>query len=241
MDWQRLFWMHMVLAVWHSVVALWVGLSPTQFYTTMDGYSQQFEVGQMSWWFLLLAATDHVITASSCRNENGLYRAWVQGDHMPVLWRWIEYSFSASLMNVQIVLLCRCTAVVWALVVALSTMLMMVLGAVAEPRALLDSRMRAICVACSWLCFGMAWAVIVTFYADNASGAPGFVHAIIAILFVCESAFGVVFSVYYNADSDAEKYHRELAYGLLSMVAKSSLALITWGGARAQGGGDSQK
>jgi hypothetical protein len=149
--------------------------------------------------------------------------------------RWFEYAFSASTMNVQILFLCRCTDLGTLLSVAFVTFFMVVMGALSEKPGVRAGR--ALQLITGWIAFVAVWATILVYYGTNIAGAPdyvkGFVTAIIVVEILLEASFGVVHLYFWNVQPDREG-QREVAYATLSLVAKVSLALITYFGARSR-------
>jgi hypothetical protein len=213
-----MFLIHTLLIVVHGGVGIWLVSQPTHY------YYHGFEVGQMSWWFLFMAALDHLcsggvllLTREPC----------IQTDRLLAAIRWTEYLFSATTMNTQIAMLSQVDEIPLVVFTALCTMLMITEGAVADLFEVSETH-RKMYEYHSWIAFIVAWTPIFVYFFDHAARIPAFVIAIIFILFSLESLFGAVFHFF------REPTQREFAYATLSLTAKLSLALITFNGAKAR-------
>jgi exosortase/archaeosortase len=76
--------------------------------------------------------------------------------------------------------------------------------------------------ALGWALFSLLWAIKLALVLRNADSVPGFVWAIMVVLFLLESSFGAVDLVTWRSYA-----HTEYAYGALSLLAKQSLAWMT--------------
>jgi len=86
-----------------------------------------------------------------------------------------------------------------------------------------------------WLCFAAIWGVLLLQYALSVSSdTPGFVHAIVGVLFCLDASFGLA-ALWALTLPREQLYKREAAYAVLSLSAKMSLAWIQWGGFKARG------
>ena len=191
--------------------------------TLVEYIDRDVKVGYFSFLFTLLAAADHLLVATRLRSayEDGLTRGIN-------LFRWAEYSLSASLMNVMIAMLCGVQEVQVLQAVGFLTATCMIFGALVEgalPTAMITPR-HIFWLGC--VPFLGAWVLIFGAFIRNSDGAPDFVYALVFVLFFCECAFGV------NQIRYASSYlQREVVYSLLSPTAKFTLALVTYGGLRA--------
>jgi len=229
---RNLYRMHGVLTVAHLVTSLLMfALVATQFgdagkVQLFDTYASRkssvpeiirlgvFQVGYLCAAFLLMAATDHAVVLL-CRTSHTNY---LRNGENP--YRWAEYAVSLSTMNVLIMVLCG--------VLELGTLLLGVL-------------LSMTCIACGWLheSVGMGpdmgrvgWIPYVTYWilvfvnVSRADSLPSFVWVIIIILFVLQTAFGVVPWMF-----KAHPYiYTEFAFCALSAVSKQLLAWITFFG-----------
>lgn len=124
--------------------------------------------------------------------------------------RWIEYAFSASIMSLAIALLCRIDDIVLLGIVFVSTFIVMLTGNVVErdiARIALgksvytnedaeeDKKPSALFWAASLLEI-LTWAMIFLYYFDAVREVPGFVHGVMAVLFICYMAYPVLIVLY---------------------------------------------
>jgi hypothetical protein len=221
---------HLVMACLHLGVSVYLLLNVPAFYVDME-YVGRFRVGILSGIFLAFASVDHLL----CTWLWEEYKGMVEGFEERSVWfRWTEYAFSATIMNIEIALMCGCDSLIWIGAVGLATDLMIQRGSAAEPK---KANARGFNTFLSWVFFCVAWSIIFTFYTTHASGAPWFVHVIVSSLFVFESLFGIVFAVASNqVETSDGAFAREWAYLTLSLVSKMSLAVITYMGTRARAG-----
>jgi hypothetical protein len=191
--------------------------------------------------FSLLAALHHgVVLIPSVRKAyihevESLQGSWI---------RWLEYSWSASLMNVCIAWECGLTDL-WTLInVGSLTALLMVLGLIAESTVhtrTSPSSSRSVTLTWTshmlgWAVFTVIWAQIWTAYGLNVNrslqSVPAFIHAIVSTLFVLECFFGVVQIIWIWTHAPTVEYawYQEYAYDILSFVAKTTLSWLVLGG-----------
>lgn len=229
------FWIHLVLGLVHLATGIVQFCVPTSFRATVtigsrltfDGdavwtlVSDNVNPAYLSGLFLLLAAADHVYTAATVRS----YLLTVETG-APVPQRWMEYSVSASLMNVLIAMLCNVQDLVTLMTVAVLTALMMTAGYVDEDVRSLTRYTTLV----GWVCFVWIWTIIFCQFSSTATDAPAFVWAVVFVLFVLEALFGVVSALSSGYHGQSKYDNRELAYAALSLFAKQSLAWIAFGG-----------
>lgn len=227
---------HLVLVVVHGATAIAQYVIPTKFSTPTGmlrlamasggtdaslqlEHATQVDTGNLSVIFLAMAAVDHAAILLSWK----LYTKTLRPGQC-VWWRWFEYSFSASLMNVEIALLCGVVDTLLLVSIAVSTAVVMVCGAFAE---MSDDKDKLRWHITGWLAFLAAWFPIIWTFAAFGSGAPEFVHAVFYLLFVCELSFGVLALATMRSGMEQK---REFGYATLSLVAKQLLAWIVFGG-----------
>lgn len=213
---QELILTHLALLAVHGSIATWLATRPTYYYY----HGGDFEVGQMSWWFLYMAAADHMLCV--------LVAVWLpEGRALDTVRaiRWTEYFFSASTMNAQIAMLCQVEHTSLVATTAAFTMIMIAVGALADS---LSGRPRIIFSAASWIAFVVAWSSPAIYYFHRVADIPYFVTVIVFLLVCLEALFGAVFHLA-NA-----RITQERAYAALSFAAKTSLALITYHSASAR-------
>lgn len=188
-------------------------------------------VGVLPGVFLALAAADHAMISFFWDVYARMLEHHTQ---RPVWFRWAEYSVSATVMNIQILLLCKCEFITFLILIALLTVVMNVCGGLAEPTERTDRT--AMYNTVGWVCFSAIWLIIFGFFAAAGAGnVPVFVVVIVAVLFVLEASFGIVhLAAGTHVDSVNGAYAREYAYTTLSLASKLSLALITYYGTKAR-------
>ena len=179
--------------------------------------------------FLALAALDHLVTATVAR---GTYERDLRGGINR--FRWVEYSFSASIMIVLICLYSGITGIAALIAVLGANVGMILFGWVQE---LLNPPGRA---STTMLAFwfgtlvGLApWAAL----AVNIIGAeeiPGFVIGIFVSLFIFFMSFGANQWLQYRGVGPWADYgYGEKVYLVLSLAAKSALAWQIFAGSLA--------
>lgn len=125
--------------------------------------------------------------------------------------RWAEYALSASIMTLCIALLCTVDQVVVLGGFVVITVLVMAAGYKAESDiaaivhkktsnytaedAKADSKPSELFWGAAIL-EGVVWAFIIAYYINHVGSVPWFVHAIVGVLFVCYSAYPVLFALY---------------------------------------------
>lgn len=171
--------------------------------------------------FLFLAAADHLLVAAPGVNR------WYERhlDLRTNYARWIEYSISASIMIVLVVLFVgiRDLAALMAIFAANTGMILF---------GLLMERQQAPGSA-DWSAFWFGslvglvpWAAV-AIYVAGTPRVPGFVYAIIATQFVLFFSFAVNMVLQYRQVGRWQSYrHGEVVYVVLSLVAKSLLAWL---------------
>jgi hypothetical protein len=176
--------------------------------------------------FLGLAALDHLLIATVLRGRyeddlrTGINRA-----------RWVEYSFSATLMVVLIALYCGITEVTALVGIAGANVAMILFGWLQE-RANPPGRERTTMLPFLFgtIAGAAPWVAIVV----NVLGSdtvPGFVYGIVVAQFVFFFSFGLNQWLQYRGVGPWREYaYGEKAYLVLSLGAKSVLAWQIFGG-----------
>eukprot|EP00741_Cyanophora_paradoxa_P024665 tig00022104_g23814.t1 len=191
-------------------------------------------VGYMSGLFLLLSFLNHALCAAPISNEH--YNRMIAGGAN--YWRWIEYSFSASLMHVMIGILCGIADVHTLFLIFGLTHVTMIYGATFER----DNAGRfGMGPRVAWLHFWLGfiphafnWLVIACHFFRNVrvGSPPGFVWAIIFIEFILDLSFAVNLWLQWKGVGRYREYaFGELMFTVLSLSAKQLLAWIAFGGA----------
>lgn len=179
--------------------------------------------------FLVLAGVDHLLTATWGRRtyESDLTKGINR-------YRWVEYSFSATLMVILIAFYSGLTGITTVIAIAGANIGMILLGWIQE---LMNPPGRARTTMLPfWFgtLVGLApWAAIVI----NVAGAetvPGFVYGIVVAQFVFFFSFGLNQWLQYRGVGRWSDYaFGEKGYLVLSLVAKSVLAWQIFGGSLA--------
>jgi len=179
--------------------------------------------------FLLLAAVDHGLTATLARGayERDL-RAGINR------FRWVEYSFSATLMILLIASYNGITEISAVIAIAGANVAMILFGWVQEAVNPPGEPVRTMLPFWAGTVVGLApWVAIVVSTA-GAPEVPGFVYGIVVSLFVFFSSFGLNQWLQYRGVGPWASYgFGEKAYLVLSLVAKSALAWQIFGGSLA--------
>lgn len=179
--------------------------------------------------FLALAAVDHLLTATVLRNryERGLR-------HGINRFRWIEYSFSASLMVVLIVMYSGITDITGLIAIVGANVAMILFGWLQErmnPPGRSSTTMMpfwfgALAGSAPWI------AVIVNVV--GAQEVPGFVYGIVIAELVFFFSFALNQWLQYRGLGRWRSYvYGEKTYLVLSLIAKSYLAWQIYGGSLA--------
>lgn len=179
--------------------------------------------------FFFLSATAHLLIATVYNKEydedlkKGLNKA-----------RWVEYSVSASIMMVAIALLVGIYDLMSLIMIFCLTAIMNLMGLVMEIHNQTTKKT-------NWMSFyigcfaGIVPWVAIAFYmwlgADNGSKAPDFVYWIFVSIFVFFNCFAINMVLQYKKIGKWKDYlYGELAYIVLSLVAKSLLAWQVFAG-----------
>ncbi|MBJ7459399.1 MAG: heliorhodopsin HeR [Thermoleophilaceae bacterium] len=179
--------------------------------------------------FLILAAIDHLLTATVLRER--YERDLAAGINR---FRWIEYSVSATLMLILIAFYNGITDVTAIVAIIGANVAMILFGWLQElmnPPARTKTTMLPF-----WFgtIAGIAPWVAILINTIGAESPPGFVYGIVASLFVLFMSFGVNQWLQYRQIGPWRDYlFGEKAYLVLSLVAKSLLAWQIFGGSLA--------
>lgn len=179
--------------------------------------------------FLVLAALDHLVTAMVARDryESDLRRGINR-------FRWVEYSFSATLMVILISMYSGITGIAALTAVAGANVAMILFGWVQE---LMNPPGRAeTTMVPFWFgtIAGLAPWVAIAVNVVGAETVPGFVYGIVVAQFVFFFSFGLNQWLQYQGVGRWSDYaFGEKGYLVLSLVAKSVLAWQIFGGSLA--------
>jgi len=148
--------------------------------------------------------------------------------------RWMEYSFSASIMMVAIAMLSGMFDVSSLLMLATLTSAMNLMGLVME---LWNQKSKSVNWLAYWLgcLFGIVpWIAVVIYFVGASvygSGVPSFVYWIYVSIFVFFNSFAINMWLQYKKKGKWVDYlYGERAYIILSLVAKAVLAWQVWAG-----------
>jgi hypothetical protein len=157
------------------------------------------------------------------------YDTMIENNKNPL--RFIEYSFSASIMLIAIAILNGVTDINLITSIAILTAACQLCGLAVE--FVDDSRMKWLLHFIGWLQF--AWAYGIIFHAffrsikssndNNVPGPPNFVYVIVILLFLLYSSFGFVQLIELILGDNFNKYTKEKSYVVLSLTAK---LLLGW-------------
>jgi hypothetical protein len=179
--------------------------------------------------FLVLAALDHLVTATVTRDryESDLRRGINR-------FRWVEYSFSATLMVILISMYSGITGIAALIAIAGANVAMILFGWVQElmnPPGRAETTMLPF-----WFgtVVGLAPWVAIAINVAGAEMVPGFVYGIVVAQFVFFFSFGLNQWLQYRGLGRWGDYaFGEKGYLVLSLVAKSVLAWQIFGGSLA--------
>ncbi|MFP3882549.1 MAG: heliorhodopsin HeR [Actinomycetota bacterium] len=179
--------------------------------------------------FLTLAALDHLLTGTVARDR---YEADLrQGVNR---FRWVEYSFSATLMVILIALYSGITGIDALVAIAGANVAMISFGWIQErmnPPGREETTMLPF-----WFgtIAGLAPWVVIAINVAGAETVPGFVYGIVVAQFVFFFSFGLNQWLQYRGIGRWADYASgEKSYLVLSLVAKSVLAWQIFGGSLA--------
>ena len=184
--------------------------------------------------FFLMSAIAH---ASAGWLLRGRYEAFLARGMNPL--RWVEYSFSSTVMIVAIAYLSYITDFPALVAIAGANVAMILFGwsmeAANEGRATVDWKHYIFgCIAgiVPWLAiFSVLWAYSAQEGLPADAGIPAFVYVIIASLFVAFNIFAITMVLQYRKVGRWRDYlYGEKTYMILSLVAKSLLAWQVWSG-----------
>ena len=179
--------------------------------------------------FFFLSATAHFIIATVYNKkynsdlEKGINKA-----------RWIEYSISASIMMVSIALLVGVSDIMSLVMIFALTSVMNLMGLVMEIHNQTTKKTSWISYIIGCLAGAVPWVVIAFYFwmsADNGKAAPDFVYWIFVSIFVFFNCFAFNMVLQYKKIGKWKNYlYGELAYIVLSLIAKSLLAWQVFAG-----------
>jgi Heliorhodopsin len=183
--------------------------------------------------FILLSGLDHLMV--SFPGIRGTYEYYIARHQNP--FRWFEYTFSASLMRVMIAQLSGVTDVHILFGIFCLAATTMILGACHES---VNAKARADGYRQNWFPFLVAWvphlaswSIIFCYFLVSVSRGdpPGFVWAIVFILFTLDATFAVLFYLQWAKLYGYSDYVKgEIGFIILSFTSKTLLAWLNYGG-----------
>jgi hypothetical protein len=178
--------------------------------------------------FIALAAIDHGVT----------FIKWNSGYADSVrrgvaYFRWVEYSFSAALMNVNILVLSNGVDIYQLVAVFILTSTCMFFGAAAEFSDASSSKFGNpfIWMSLGFVPFVGAWSIIVGNFTSSIRAPPDFVYLIIVVLVLLELTFAANLLLRLCRTSTKRFRDAELGWIFLSVTSKTFLAWIQYQGA----------
>jgi len=189
-------------------------------------------VGYYSGVFLLLCFLDHFLVATLFRSQYEWYLKRAQNP-----FRWVEYSVSAAVMRIEIAQLSGMMDIHLLIAVFGLASATMLFGLLQErmtssehgnPK---EKSLLAFWLGCVPHLF--SWAIVMSYFFHGVSNGdpPGFVWAIIFILFILDSTFAIAMYLQQKEIGKWKDYiYGEYTYIILSLSAKLLLAWINYGG-----------
>lgn len=187
-------------------------------------------VGYLSAVFLFLSALDHLIVSTCGKKayESGLDRNYN-------IFRWVEYALSASVMRVIVGILSGVVDFNQLLLIFGHTAVTMIFGLVFElenqGKRLQPDDVRWYTYWLGFISHTFAWATIIWYFIQVASAgdAPGFVYAIVIVVFLLDLTFPIALGLQWRAKGIFRSYaNGEIAFIILSFTSKNLLAWINF-------------
>ncbi len=177
--------------------------------------------------FLLMSATAHFLLAFPLKKK---YIANLKRNYNPI--RWWEYAFSSSVMIVLIAIFFTVVDIWTLFAIFVSNFLMNMFGWQMEKL----NRSNEGHIDWSPYILGVVagavpWVIIIGYFLGTGGTPPTFVYAIFAIELVLFNCFAIVMVAYYKKWGKFGDYaYSERVYQLLSLIAKTLLAWLVFGG-----------
>lgn len=184
--------------------------------------------------FVALAALDHIIVSFYAWFRPQVFEQYIYVKKQNPL-RWIEYSFSASIMTVLLGTLAGVYDVHTSFLVAVLTGICNILGIAIEAMPKDPETRRGVPLFLYWVASIALIASILPqlcYFFSNVENIPGFVYAAYLLTFVCYLGFALNFYFYYFLDW-YDFSRSEVIYVILSFTAKTFLAWDVFGGFKA--------
>jgi hypothetical protein len=194
----------------------------------------KLNVGWLNGVFLGLSALDHLLV---CTCFKGVYERQLSKNYN--LFRWIEYAVSASIMRIVVGILSGLTDLHMQFLNFGLTAMTMIFGLVFElenkkNRLSEHNKVRWYLYWLGFIPHFFSWTVVMGyfFYSLSTGDPPGFVYAIIFIIFALDLSFAIVLGLQWLAKCCFRPYvNGEIAFIILSFTSKNLLAWINYFGA----------
>jgi hypothetical protein len=176
--------------------------------------------------FLLMSAFAHFLLAWPL---NKRYIANLQRNYNPI--RWFEYAFSSSVMIVLIAIFFTIVDVWTLFALFVSNFLMNMLGLLMEKHNQTTKKTDWTAFILGVIAGLVPWIVITGYFLGTDGTPPNFVYAIYIIEFILFNCFAWVMLAYFKKWGKFKDYaYGERVYQILSLVAKTLLAWLVFGG-----------
>lgn len=180
--------------------------------------------------YLFISSLNHLLV---CMKGKKAYERGLKHDYN--IFRWIEFSFSASLMKVIIGLLCGIIDLNSLILIFGLSSVTMILGLIFE----LENSGKRMDHLVKWHVYWAAfiphtflWVVILTYLAKYTTddNARGFVRPFIIIIFLLDITFPIVLGLQWRAKGLFRLYATgEIVFTILSLIIKNALAWMIYG------------
>ena len=190
-------------------------------------------VGWLSGTFLALSSLDHLLV---CTCFKGVYEKGISQNYN--VFRWIEYAFSASIMRIIVGVLSGVSDLYMQFLQFGLTACTILFGLIFElenrkKRLVAPSEIRWYLYLLGFIPHTFSWAVNIAFffYSLSTGDPPGFVYAIIFIIFFLDLTFPIILGLQWKASCCLRPYvNGEIAFIILSFTSKNLLAWINFFG-----------
>lgn len=188
-------------------------------------------VGWLSFAFLALSSFDHLLV---CTCFKGVYERGLSRNYN--VFRWVEYSFSASIMRIIVGILSGVTDLHMQFLQFGLTACTMLFGLIFElenqkKRLVAPREIRWYLYWLGFIPHTFSWVVNIGyfFYSLRNGDPPGFVYAIIFIVFFLDLTFPIILGLQWKATCCLRSYvNGEIAFIILSFTSKNLLAWINF-------------
>lgn len=195
----------------------------------LEDKTTRVDIAKLLPYFSFLSSVNHLVSAafykSYYQNVLAVKQNWL---------RWTEYALSAGLMVFLIAILCGVTELRTLISLLMLNVVLQYMGLYIEYRKANQAETPELhaLMAMAWGVFASMWIhLFISFYtviSDEDVKPPKIVYWIIGIMFTLFASFGVAQAAYVYGGIGFEKY--EFALGSLSVISKSLLAWMVYGG-----------